>query len=74
MPGFHHSFAVSVSRCRFRTPLPLPYTLALVGVDDWLASYGTEQGKKHNSILFQRKNGCGSFLPFTAVSERNFLS
>jgi len=31
MPGFHHSVAVlrlPFSRCRFRTPLPLPYALA----------------------------------------------
>jgi len=47
----------------------------LVGVDDWLASYGTEQRKKQNSILFQRKNGYGVrqlFAAFTAVTERNF--
>jgi len=48
MPGFHYSVAVlpfplavavSVHHCRCRMPW-------LVGVDDWLASYGTEQWKK----------------------------
>ena len=43
----------------------------LVGVDDWLASYGTTE---LNSTLFQQKNGYGRFLPFTAVTERNFLT
>jgi len=35
----------------------------LVGVDDWLASYGTTATEK-NSIPFQRKKGYGTFLPF----------
>jgi len=52
MPGFHHSVAVlpfalspfplavavSVHRCRCRCRMPW-----LVGVDDWLASYGTTE-------------------------------
>ena len=57
---FPLAVAVSVYRCRCRMPW-------LVGVDDWLVSYGTEQRKKQNSILFyygktakrQRKNGNG---------------
>jgi len=46
----------------------------LVGVDDWLASYGTEQRKiEFDPISTQRKNGYGSFLPFTAaIFLRNF--
>jgi len=69
MPGFHYSvavspfpLAVSVHRCRCRCRMPW-----LVGVDDWLASYGTEQREKQISILFQRKNGYGGFLPFTRL-------
>ena len=77
LPFFRCRFAVPVSRCRFRTPVAVAAAVLpwLVGVDDWLASYGTEQRKRYNSILFQRKNGFyGSFLPFTAVTERNFLT
>jgi len=49
LPFFRCRFAVLVSRCRFRTPLPLPLRISmpwLVGVDDWLASYGTTATEK----------------------------
>jgi len=72
--------------CRVSTiPLPFPYTplllplplplrhssLWLVGVDDWLATYGTTATEKQKSVLFQRLR---QLLPFTAVTERNFLT
>ena len=43
LPFFRCLFAVPVSRCRFRTPLPLRW---LVSVDDWLASYRTTATEK----------------------------
>jgi len=57
-------------------PLPLPLRISmpwLVGVDDWLASYGTEQRKKVELDRISTEERYGSFLPFTAVTERNFL-
>jgi len=90
MPGFHHSdaffscrFVVPVSRCRFRTPLPLPLPLPwLVGVDDWLASYGTEQRKNRTRSTKERLRqlfaiyGCNgtefSYVIFT--EQRNFTT
>ena len=53
-PPFRCRFAVPVSRCRFRILLPLPLSPLplrismpwLVGVDDWLASYGTTATEK----------------------------
>jgi len=44
----------------------------LIGIDDWLASYGMTE--KQSSILFQWNNGYGSFLPFTTVTEPNLLT
>jgi len=75
MPGFHHSvaveffrcrFAVPVSRCRFLTPLPLPLPPWLplpwlVGVDDWLASYGTEQQKNITRSYFNGRTVTEAF-------------
>jgi len=57
MPGFHHSVdVVPLPFRRSRQPLPFPYTVAiavaaavvpwLVGVGDWLASYGTTATEK----------------------------
>jgi len=43
-----------------------------IGVDNWLDSYGMEQWKKQNSILFQQRNGYGSFLSFMATEERQW--
>jgi len=69
MPGFHHSVAV--------LPLPFPYRVAvavmpwLVGVDDWLANYGTT-GKIELDLIATEER-LWHFLPFTAVTERNFL-
>jgi len=69
MPGFHHSVAVpplpfrrSLTRCRFRTPLSLPLRMRwLVGVDDWLASYGTEQRKNRTRSYFNGRTVTAAF-------------
>jgi len=68
---FPLALAVSVHHCRCRCRCRMPL---LVGVNDLLDSCGTTATEKKNSILFQRKNGYGSFLPFTAVTERNLLT
>jgi len=70
MPGFHHSVAV--------LPFPLgPLAVAIAAAvclgSVLMIGWPATERKKKNSILFQRKNGYGSFLPFTAVTERNFL-
>ena len=53
MPGFHHPtavlplpLAVAVSVHHFRCRCRCALARSLLGVDDWLASYGTEQRKK----------------------------
>jgi len=44
----------------------------LVGVDDWLASYGTTAMGKYNLILFQRKNRCGSYFAVYGCNGTEF--
>jgi len=46
----------------------------LVGVDDWLASYGMEQWKNRTRSYFNGRMVTAAFLPFVAVTERNFLT
>ena len=60
MPGFHYSgcrFAVPVSRCRFRTPLPLPLHIVF-------AVYGCN-GTKFSDVIFTEQRN------FTAAERRN---
>ena len=64
---FPLAVAVSVHRCRCRIPW-------LVGVDDWLASYGTEQRKKTELDPISTAERLRQLLTFTAVTERNFLT
>jgi len=64
------------------SPFPLAVAVAaavaylsmpwLLGVDDWLASYGTTEKIELDPI--STEDGYGSFLPFTTVTERNFLT
>jgi len=61
--------AVSVHRCRCRCRMPW-----LVDVDDWLASYGTEQRKNRTRSDFNGRTVTCSFLSFTTVTKRNFLT
>ena len=63
--SFPLAVAVSVHRCRCRC---VTYQRNLIG---WPA---TKQRNNRTRPIFQLKNGYGSFLPFTAVTERNFLT
>ena len=80
MPGFHHCVAVlplpfcrCLSRCRFRTPLPLPYMPWFVGVDDWLASYGTEQRKNRTRSYFNGRTVTVAFCRLRLQRHGIFL-
>jgi len=46
----------------------------LIGADDWLASYGTKATENIELDPIPTEERFGSFLPFTAVTERNFLT
>jgi len=81
MPGLHHSVAVlplPFRRYRFQ-PLPFPYTVAvaaagwLVGVDDWLASYGTEQRKNRTRSYFNGRTVTAAFCHLRQQRNGIFL-
>jgi len=82
MPGFHHSVAVlplPFHRCCFHTPLLLPLRISyvLVRQHHWPGTVWNN-GKIELELLLlnfiSTEEQLVSFLPFTAVMERNLLT